>query len=406
MEMQTVSAPLPRDAASTHPVVAERPQTFRSFVTGPCNALAYNSIVEIARAPRAAHPTLYIEDAGSDGKTHLLHALAGYLRSHPASVGGREVVYVTGDEFCRERAEHARRHYLPVLRRRYQRAGALLLDDIAPLCGDLPASDDMVAIIDFLRAARWPVVIAERVRPRALAPLSDRLALRLQRAAIATIKPADAMTRLALLHQEAARLGVAVVAASYGHVPPGEAMAGAGASASGGVAGSVVTEAALALVAQRARGSVGDLLAAFQAVVQAARQRAVPATETLTRTVLAERAHAQRQAGLSASCRHLRAEQAIAAVAQHYGLPRAVLLSKSREWPVAQARQALMYLLREDCGLTCMQVAHYVKRDHSTAMHGVRRIQAALDEGDELMACIIDNIRGDLARRMIPRVVA
>ncbi len=64
----------------------------------------------------------------------------------------------------------------------------------------------------------------------------------------------------------------------------------------------------------------------------------------------------------------------IDAVATHYGLSRATLLSRRRTATVALARQVAMYLLREE-GLTYEQVGRLLRRDHSTAMHGAAQIR-------------------------------
>jgi chromosomal replication initiator protein len=70
-----------------------------------------------------------------------------------------------------------------------------------------------------------------------------------------------------------------------------------------------------------------------------------------------------------------------------------MLLSKSREMTVAQARQVAMYLLREDAGLTASQIGQELGRDHSTVLHGHARIASALEEGDAIMTVVLDGIR-------------
>jgi chromosomal replication initiator protein len=81
------------------------------------------------------------------------------------------------------------------------------------------------------------------------------------------------------------------------------------------------------------------------------------------------------------------------AICEYYGVSRLMLLGKSREMTVAQARQVAMYLLREDAGLTAAQVGQELCRDHSTVLHGHARIAGALAQGDALMTVVLDSIR-------------
>jgi len=91
-----------------------------------------------------------------------------------------------------------------------------------------------------------------------------------------------------------------------------------------------------------------------------------------------------------------RVEDVLDAVCAYYGLPRATLLGKGRALTVAQARQVAMYLLREDAGLTSIQVGQEIGRDYSTVLHGHARVAGTLGAGDTLMDKVLDSIRRDV----------
>lgn len=79
----------------------------------------------------------------------------------------------------------------------------------------------------------------------------------------------------------------------------------------------------------------------------------------------------------------------IAAVADDYGLPAAVLLSATRRQPMARARQVAMFLAREMTVKSLHQIALGLCRiDHTTVAHGieatVRRIAADPGFGDRV----------------------
>src|ERR671939_234314 len=115
----------PEPAAVSTP---STPQTFRTFVTGPQNALAYNVALTVARTPGSVYNPLYLSDGPGLGKSHLLQAIGAYLapRLHWA-----EVLVLSAAAFAQEFAAHLRQGHMLAFRRRHRRAGALLLDDIA-----------------------------------------------------------------------------------------------------------------------------------------------------------------------------------------------------------------------------------------------------------------------------------
>ena len=58
-----------------------------------------------------------------------------------------------------------------------------------------------------------------------------------------------------------------------------------------------------------------------------------------------------------------------------FGLTRADLVSKNRSRPLTTARHIAMYLLRETTSLSLIKIGEIFDRDHSTAMHGINKVQ-------------------------------
>src|SRR5919197_2165860 len=345
----------PQPAAVSTP---STPQTFRTFVTGPQNALAYNVALTVARTPGSVYNPLYLSGGPGLGKSHLLQAIGAYLAPR---LHGAEVIVLSAAAFAQEFAAHLRQGHMLAFRRRYRRAGALLLDDIALLAGRDAAAEELVHTLDALREAERQIVLAAEQEPSAVRGLSDRLRSRLEASLVVTLGAPDEATRLAILRQKCQQ---------WGAMERGE-----------------VTEEALVVLAARVHGSVRDLEAAL-ASLSAAAARGTPATAALAAQVAAEINRAARQPRGRA-----RVEALLQAICDYYGVSRPMLLSKSREMTVAQARQVAMYLLREDAGLTATQVGQELGRDHSTVLHGHARIAGALKGGDAIMTVVLDSIR-------------
>jgi len=334
-------------------------RTFRAFVTGSSNALAYNAALAVARAPGAAHNPLHLCGASGNGKTHLLSAIAAYLAPR---VNGAEVILTGADAFAREFAAQLHAGRAPAFRRRYHHAAALLIDDVAAITASAPAATELVRMIDARRESGRQVVTADAQRPSAMHGLPAGLRARLG-TAIATLGAPDEATRLAVLRRRAAR---------DGPLP--------------------VPDEALVALAARLRGSVREAEDALASLIDEAHAHGGVASPQLARQVARDINRAARR-----SHGPVTVDAVLAAVCDYYALPPRTLLSKSRAMTVAQARQVTMYLLREDARLTAVQTGQHLGRDHSTVLSGYARIAAAVGAGDTVITAILQAVR-DLAR--------
>lgn len=75
-----------------------------------------------------------------------------------------------------------------------------------------------------------------------------------------------------------------------------------------------------------------------------------------------------------------RAKAIIRSVAAAHDLTENVILSGDRSAPVALARQQAMWLCARDTKLSYPQIGRIMRRDHTTVIHGVRRINGMVNE--------------------------
>src|SRR4051794_20967866 len=186
------------------PATVSTPVAFQTFVTGPPNALAYNVALTVARTPGTVYNPLYLSGGPGLGKSHLLQAIGTYLMPR---LNGAEAIVVSADAFAQEFVAHLRRGHMGVFRRRYRRAGALLLDDVAVLAGRDAAAEELVHTLDALREANRQIVVADEQEPSAVQGLPERLRSRLEASLVVALGAPDEATRLAILQQKCRQWG-------------------------------------------------------------------------------------------------------------------------------------------------------------------------------------------------------
>ena len=92
--------------------------------------------------------------------------------------------------------------------------------------------------------------------------------------------------------------------------------------------------------------------------------------------------------------------------ASYFTLSTADLVSKSRSRPLTQARHIAMYLMRECTGLSLIKIGEIFDRDHTTALHGIKKVEAEMRARDATFRQVQDLtriIRGRVRGRREPR---
>lgn len=93
-------------------------------------------------------------------------------------------------------------------------------------------------------------------------------------------------------------------------------------------------------------------------------------------------------------------DNVISAVAEYYGISREMLLSRSRSMPLVRQRQVAMSIAR-DFGCSLPSIALVLDKDHTTVLHGVRKVHKLIDDGDVDLArdirAIIEKMFAEIA---------
>lgn len=94
--------------------------------------------------------------------------------------------------------------------------------------------------------------------------------------------------------------------------------------------------------------------------------------------------------------KHLSAKQVIERVSKHFQVPMEDVVGPKRDKDIVVPRQVAMYMLRSELHLSFPKIARELgRKDHTTAMHSVEKIQQTL-AGDPLLRQHISNIKDRL----------
>src|SRR5512133_1444187 len=285
---------------------------FDNFVVGASNRLAHAACMAVAENPAQAYNPLFLYGGVGLGKTHLLHAIGNHARTT-----GKQVLYVSSEEFTNDLINAIRTHNTPAFRERYRRIDILLIDDIQFIAGKESTQEEFFHTFNTLHGQDKQIVISSDRPPKALVTLEERLRSRFEWGLAADIQPPDFETRLAVLRSKAERVGFRM---------PNDI---------------------LEMIARRVQSNIRELEGALTRVMAFSDLSGQALSTGLVQTALAD---------LLPQRGSLEPNQVLQAVAEVIGLSPDELLGRSRSHDVALPRQVAMYLLREDINASLPQI--------------------------------------------------
>jgi chromosomal replication initiator protein len=314
--------------------------TFDSFVPGPTNKFAFAAAMAVAEAPPShAYNPLFIYGGVGLGKTHLLLGIGHHMmRLNP----GIRVKYVTSEQFVTEFIRSVRERQGYQFQRKYRDIDVLLVDDIQFLARAEETQTEFFHTFNALHGSESQIAIASDRPPQELSALEERLRNRFRWGLCVDVQPPDLETRIAILQMKAMRDGIDVPD-SVSH-----------------------------FIAEKIEHNIRELEGALLRVAAFASLSREP-----IELALAERALEDL---LPEGGHEISAQLIIDETAEYFGLHRDDLLSKNRSRPLTTARHMAMYLQREFTGLSLIKIAELFNRDHTTALHGIKKIQKLMAE--------------------------
>jgi chromosomal replication initiator protein len=336
--------------------------TFERFVIGSGNRLAHGAALAVAELPGESYNPLFLHGRPGLGKTHLLGAIAHYLRDNHPQLTTR---YTTGERFTTEFVAAMRGAGGGAFKRRYRDIDVLLIDDVQFLEDKVRTEEEFFHTFDTLHETGSQIVLASDRAPRGLSRLAERLRDRFDWGLSVELATPDLPTRLTVLGRLAGEL-------------PMELDEGA----------------TLREIAARAPSNLRQLEGALTRVVALASITSREASPELAREALEPK---ERRSSHESPGPDVRGRPSIPAIQDAVcavlHLSRDDLLSASRTPELSRARHLAMYLARELTGLSLAEIARAFRRDHSTVLHGIRRISNDLAP-DSPLQHTLDEARG------------
>ena len=314
--------------------------TFDNFVVGKPNALAHAAARRVAEGASVTFNPLFLYGGVGLGKTHLMHAIAWELSARNPEL---RVLYLSAEQFMYRFVTALRERQIMDFKNLFRSVDVLMVDDLQFIAGKESTQEEFFHTFNALVDQNRQLVFSADRAPGEIKDLEDRIKSRLQCGLVVDLHPTDYELRLGILQQK-----VALNRANYGDVRIGDGV--------------------LEFLAHRITTNVRVLEGALTRLFALANLVGREITLDLAQDTLADI--------LRSSDRKVTVEEIQRKVAEHYNIRLSDMIGPKRQRTIARPRQIAMYLAKSLTTRSLPDIGRrFGGRDHTTIMHGVRKVE-------------------------------
>ena len=314
--------------------------TFDAFVVGKPNELAHAAARRVAEGGIVSFNPLFLYGGVGLGKTHLMHAIAWELQNRRPDLN---VLYLSAEQFMYRFVQALRERKMMDFKQLFRSVDVLMVDDVQFIAGKGSTQEEFFHTFNALVDQNKQIIISGDRAPGEIKDLEDRIKSRLQSGLVVDLHPTDYELRLGILQSK-----VESQKQQYPELS--------------------IDNNVLEFLALRISTNVR--------VLEGALTRLFAFASLIGRHITLEVAQDCLADVLRASERKITVEEIQRKVSEHYNIRLSDMIGPKRLRTYARPRQIAMFLSKQLTSRSLPEIGRrFGGRDHTTVMHGVRRIE-------------------------------
>ncbi len=326
---------------------------FDNFVVGSSNRLAYAAAKLVTEKPGDSYNPLFLYGPAGVGKTHLMFAISSAVAK---KTPGAKILYVTSEDFISSFINAVSKG--EKFTDKYRKVDVLLVDDMQFIAGKEKTQEEFFHTFNALHQTNKQIVLCSDRPPKAIATLEERLRSRFEWGMVADIQLPDFETRVAIINNKARNKNL------------------------------IIPDDVAEFIAQSIETNIRELEGGLNKVIAHCDVHGVPISIEIAEEVLGKSAQK--------NSKKPNPKLIIEKTAAHFDLRVTDIMSPKRDREIVVPRQVAMYIMREEYNISFQIIARSLgKKDHTTVIHGVKKI-GELSRVDESLGHEIKAIKQKL----------
>lgn len=326
-----------------HPTLNPK-YTFETYIIGSSNRLAAATAQAVALKPGQTYNPLFLYGGVGLGKTHLLQAIGNeIIKKDPK----KKIIYVSCEKFTNDFVQSISTGKINEFKRNYRDADVLLVDDIQFLSGKEGTQEEFFYTFNALHQSNRQIVVTSDRVPKAIPQMEERLSSRFGWGMVADVQSPNLEMRQAILRSKC-------LEKNY-----------------------LLDDDIVLFVAEHLESNIRELEGAINRIISSCELQNRKPTVELVAKILED--------VITAKNKNISIEKILRVVGDLFNTSTDDLLSAKRNKELVWPRQIIMYLLRHEMNLSFPKIGKELnKKDHTTIMHGVKKIEKEIATNDDL----------------------
>ena len=309
--------------------------TFKSFVVGSSNELAYAAAQAVVKEVGKKYNPLFVYGGVGLGKTHLIQATGNEIVNRYKNAVA--ILYISSEKFINDVVWAVRNKRMEDVKKKYRNIDVLIIDDIQFIGGKTATEQEFFYTFNTLYENNKQIIISSDRPPTAIPTLEERLRSRFEGGMIVDVGYPDYETRLAILKTKMQEKN------------------------------SFVDDHILEQIATKVQKNIRELEGVLNKVIFYQQYKNEKINDKKLDEIIGE--------ATQATPRNITANDIIKAVADFFEISQNDMVNKGRRQEVVIPRQIAMFLLRDILKLSYPHIGERLgKRDHTTVIHACEKI--------------------------------
>lgn len=312
--------------------------TLANFVIGSNNDLAVSVARNIIDNPGTGYNPFFLYGGPGLGKTHLVQAIGNELLAKNPKL---KILYTPISSFYSDFINSIKNKRGDEFHQKFKKLDVLIVDDFQMIMNKDASQVEFFDIFNELYGLNKQIIVTSDRLPNQIKKVDERLASRLTWAGAYDLQLPQFEDKCAILKSKAEFKGVEI------------------------------EDAAIEYLAENVKTNIRDLEGEFEHLLAVAELKNMSPLEVIHEGYINTAKNPQNKV--------ISPKQVVEKVAKYYQLTPKEMCGKSRVAHIKNARQVAMYILSKELGMSTPKIATEVGvKDHTTVMHGIKKIDGDL----------------------------
>jgi chromosomal replication initiator protein len=328
--------------------------TFENFVIGPFNELAHAASQTILKAPGQSYNPLFVYGGPGRGKTHLIQAIGNAVKK---SLPNKKVFYLTSERFCSEYFTSLQENKANQFKDKYRRFDIVIMDDVQFFSGKEKFQEELFHFFNTFKDSGRQLVFSSDRHPHVIPGLEERLRSRFNTGMVVDISELDHESRMAIVRAKCASQNI------------------------------TMSDEIVNLIATSIEDNIREIEGTINIIACQTQLKNRELSINEIKGILKSNTRPKKMVSV---------KEVVKVVSDFYNINEEEIYNKTRRKEVVRPRQMIMYLLREDFGISFPSIGEKLGgRDHTTVIHSYEKVKENLKK-DSLLTQEVTQLRSML----------